>query len=77
MIGIKIKDFYTTGEVARELSVSIPTVRRWCNDGTLNYFVTPGGKKRGGHKRISRESVRGLWQTYYIRGNNNDKNTKK
>lgn len=49
--------------------VSIPTVRRWCDIGDLTYFLTPGGKKRGGHKRITQESVRGFWQTYFLRGN--------
>ena len=62
MIKIK-KDGFRTGEVAEIFSVSKPTVRKWCEEGHLSFFKTPGG-----HRRITSRSVKGMWQTYYIRG---------
>lgn len=41
--------FLTTGEVAAAYSVSIPTVKRWIQEGQLKAFKTTGG-----HYRISR-----------------------
>jgi excisionase family DNA binding protein len=41
--------FLTTGEVAAAYSVSIPTVKRWIQEGQLKAFKTAGG-----HYRISR-----------------------
>jgi excisionase family DNA binding protein len=34
------------GEVARQLGVSIGTVRNWERDGRINSFRTPGGQRR-------------------------------
>ena len=39
---------YSTHQVARIVGVSSPTVIKWCNDGLLDCFRTPGG-----HRRIS------------------------
>lgn len=60
------RDNLTTGEVAIIFGVSIPTVRRWCEMGDLSFFLTPGGEKRGGHKRITKESVKRKWQTFFM-----------
>ena len=40
------RDFLTSGEVARILSVSPKTVARWAQAGKLPHFVTLGGHRR-------------------------------
>lgn len=42
----------TTVETAKFLNVSVRAVQLWCNDGLLEYVVTPGG-----HRRIRRSSA--------------------
>ena len=36
----------TTGEIARRLGVSLPTVKKWIREGRLEAFRTPGGHHR-------------------------------
>ncbi|MGF1648806.1 MAG: molybdopterin-binding protein [Kineosporiaceae bacterium] len=36
---------YRAGQVAEVLQVSVDTVRRWCDDGTLATTRTPGGHR--------------------------------
>jgi excisionase family DNA binding protein len=40
-------------EVAQRLGVSMGTIRRWSDDGYLDYMRTPGGQRR-----YSEEAVR-------------------
>lgn len=42
----------TTSQAARELGVSLSTIRRWTNAGVLASYRTPGGQRR-----ISREQL--------------------
>ena len=42
----------STSQVARELGVSLGTIRRWSDMGSLPYYRTPGGQRR-----FSREQV--------------------
>jgi len=46
------KRFYTTFEVAKMLGVSTLTVWRWCKQGKVRAWRTPGG-----HYRIPCEEV--------------------
>jgi excisionase family DNA binding protein len=48
---------YTPGDVARLLGVNPKTVTRWCVEGRLAAYRTPGG-----HRRIPAEAVLGLLQ---------------
>lgn len=59
---IRVRKYYTTGEVAKKFSVSIPTVQKWCRDGDLEHATTPGG-----HRRIFPYSVDGLLKTFYLK----------
>ena len=45
----------STGEVARRLGVSVPTVKKWIHEGRLEAFRTPGG-----HYRIPEGAVGAL-----------------
>ena len=36
----------TVAEAADRLRVSVWTIRRWCDDGTLDHFRLPGGHRR-------------------------------
>ena len=42
----------TVSEVARRLGVSQGTVRRWSDDGHLDYYRTPGGQRRYSDKAV-------------------------
>jgi excisionase family DNA binding protein len=52
----KVKEFYTTGDVAAMFGVTRQTVLNWCERGRLPSVVTPGGQRRipvsalGGHE---------------------------
>ncbi|MGC3982389.1 MAG: response regulator [Steroidobacteraceae bacterium] len=48
-------DFYSTRDAAGELGVSIKTVQMWVESGVLQAWKTPGG-----HRRITRDSVRSM-----------------
>ena len=43
---------YTVREASRALGLSVPTVIRMCEEGTLQHFVSPGG-----HRRIPSEAI--------------------
>jgi excisionase family DNA binding protein len=51
--------YYTTHQVAKFLSVSIPTVVNWINSGLLSAHRTPGG-----HRRISRNDIVSFARAY-------------
>ena len=51
--------YYTTHQVAKFLSVSIPTVVNWINSGLLSAHRTPGG-----HRRISRNDIMAFARSY-------------
>jgi excisionase family DNA binding protein len=46
------KQFYKLDEVAVLLSVARCTVRRWCDEGSLQSIRTPGN-----HRRIARSAI--------------------
>jgi len=47
-----MKKFYTTGEVAKELEVSIETVSNWIKKGLIRAIIFPTGQRR-----IPREEI--------------------
>lgn len=49
----------TTSQAARELGVSLGTVRRWTDLGYLHAYRTPGGQRRFSAEQIE-EFVRSL-----------------
>ena len=51
----------STSQAARELGVSLGTVRRWADLGYLNAYRTPGGQRRFSREQID-EFVRSLEQ---------------
>ena len=64
--GANEDDWLTTGEAARILGASLPTVRRMADNGTLTTkrakaWTSTGADRHGrplrGHRRVSRESV--------------------
>ena len=46
------KEFYTTFEVAKILGVNALTVWRWCKEGKIKAWRTPGG-----HYRIPKQEL--------------------
>jgi len=48
---------FTTGQLAKMLSVSSRTVLKWCDSGTLKCYAMPMYKTglRGGDRRVTRE----------------------
>jgi excisionase family DNA binding protein len=53
------KPYYTTGDLARALGVSVVAVKKWIRQGKLRAFRTPGG-----HFRVEPEEFRRLQTTY-------------
>lgn len=51
----KYKEYYTSREAAKILSVAVSTVQLWTKKGSLNSKTTAGG-----HRRISRESLESM-----------------
>ena len=51
----------STSQAARELGVSLGTVRRWADMGYLNAYRTPGGQRRFSREQID-EFIRSLEQ---------------
>ncbi len=51
----KYKEYYTSREAAKILSVAVSTVQLWTKNGSLNSKTTAGG-----HRRISRESLENM-----------------
>ncbi|MBI5286972.1 MAG: response regulator [Deltaproteobacteria bacterium] len=49
----------TTGEVAKNLHVTVNTVKRWISEGRLEAFTTPGG-----HFRIMEEDFKRFLERY-------------
>ena len=52
----------STSQAARELGVSLGTIRRWADLGYLNAYRTPGGQRRFSREQID-EFVRSLEQS--------------
>lgn len=46
------RESYTVREASRALGLSVPTVIRMCEEGTLQHFLSPGG-----HRRIPSEAI--------------------
>jgi excisionase family DNA binding protein len=44
----------TTSQVARELGVSLGTIRRWADLGHLETYRTPGGQRRFSREQVDR-----------------------
>jgi excisionase family DNA binding protein len=51
----------STSQAARELGVSLGTVRRWADMGYLSAYRTPGGQRRFSREQID-EFIRSLEQ---------------
>jgi excisionase family DNA binding protein len=51
----------STSQAARELGVSLGTVRRWADMGYLQAYRTPGGQRRFSREQID-EFIRSLEQ---------------
>jgi excisionase family DNA binding protein len=51
----------STSQAARELGVSLGTIRRWADMGYLNAYRTPGGQRRFSREQID-EFIRSLEQ---------------
>lgn len=49
---------WTPGQLAGAMAVDPKTVRRWCNEGKIQHFKTPGG-----HVRIPDAVARRLLET--------------
>jgi putative resolvase len=45
---------YAVGDTARQLGVSIDTIRRWEREGKLHGIRTPGGQRRFPRSEINR-----------------------
>lgn len=54
----------STSQAARELGVSLGTVRRWSDMGYLQSYRTPGGQRRFSVEHIE-QFVRSLQQTSF------------
>ena len=55
----------STSQVARELGVSLGTVRRWSDKGYLRAYRTPGGQRRFNTEQIE-AFVRSLEQRSHV-----------
>jgi len=55
----------STSQAARELGVSLGTVRRWSDMGYLQSYRTPGGQRRFSVEHIE-QFVRSLQQSSYV-----------
>jgi excisionase family DNA binding protein len=55
----------STSQAARELGVSLGTVRRWSDMGYLQSYRTPGGQRRFSVEHIE-QFVRSLQQTSFV-----------
>jgi excisionase family DNA binding protein len=44
----------STSQVAQELGVSLGTIRRWADIGSLPYYRTPGGQRRFSQEQIDK-----------------------
>ena len=49
-----MKVYYTTGEVAEMLGVSVTTVWKWCQEGKIQAIKTLGGQYRIPHEELER-----------------------
>ena len=48
------KDWMTSGEVARELSMTDAAIRRWAREGLIEAMKTPGGQYRFRREALAR-----------------------
>lgn len=48
------RELLPIGDAARELGVSVETVRRWDRDGLIASIRTPGGQRRFSRSEIER-----------------------
>lgn len=53
-----MKNYYTTGQAAKVLDVTIRTVQMWVDEGRISFWRTSGG-----HRRLDKNSVDALMQT--------------
>lgn len=51
---MKVKDYYTTGEVARIVGVAVNTVSLWCKKGKIRALLTAGGQYRIPRSEVER-----------------------
>jgi hypothetical protein len=53
----KVKDWYTTAEVAKTLCKSDYTVREWCRQGRICAKKKPCGRGKGGEWLVSHDEL--------------------
>lgn len=41
-----MRDFLSIGMAAKLLNTCVSTVRKWCDEGKINFYYTPGGHRR-------------------------------
>lgn len=41
-----MKDFLSIGMAAELLNTCVSTVRKWCDEGKIDFYCTPGGHRR-------------------------------
>lgn len=56
---MKVKNYFTTGDIAKQCQVSAVAVFKWIKAGKLKAHTTPGG-----HHRIARKDLVEFLQTY-------------
>ncbi|MCG8571542.1 MAG: response regulator [Spirochaetes bacterium] len=49
---MRMKEYYTTSDVAKILHVAVGSVINWVDDGEINAIITPGGHRKIPHKDL-------------------------
>ena len=57
------KQFFSTADIAKLLSVDPSTVKRWAESGKLHCYRTMGG-----HRRFTRQQIEDFIEAYHLEG---------